>query len=371
MLNSLLLNRQPLLDLSVFDYLSFSFNPHQLDLFPYLVKYFVNNTTELTMKFNDGGPPPVNSFSIQPGWADTDAYIQRWNHYIGYDSDNRTTNGTTGYFMSANIGDVDYMDIYALINMDVYYGTLRYCSCDWAGTEFSWKLIRNTIITFIAPGDGPLDAAVRAVESTPLGTPVFAIVAIGDGANSEEAQVGVEIVKNLTSRQDGRKYYFAPPRNVAATWRAWMKPPTNVAAMQKTFSDNHREDCSYYGTPGRSGYCHRNFLDNCCNSTFAFDGFDQSWWQPAIDVGYSQLGVNLGDVVLIDHISVLATTCQFNISISDNHDKWTWIYYSANTAFPLFNQTLPIGNLRAKFVRYETYNDCPLTTQVFEIAVYG
>lgn len=114
------------------------------------------------------------------------------------------TTNQDGYFLSANIGGLFWRDFYALTNLNVYYATLRYTSDTADGTDTAWRLMRNTIVGSNAPGisfillslsthllvgTDPMDAATKIVNSGQPGTPVFAVVAVGDGGNINQAMV--------------------------------------------------------------------------------------------------------------------------------------------------------------------------------------
>lgn len=106
---------------------------------------------------------------------------------------------------------------------------MRYCTCNWAGTEFNWRLIRNTVFTEITPGILPsslpllllllfspilhagnnaTDAANKAIDSFPEDSPAFAIIAIGDGSNAGEINNALEVMNAMSNRKDGRNYYY-------------------------------------------------------------------------------------------------------------------------------------------------------------------
>ena len=114
-----------------------------------------------------------------------------------------------------------------------------------------------------------------------------------------------------------------------------------------------------------------NWVNYCCNATFAYDGINSTLWQAA-DASTAtpvSLGINMTVVVQVTSIMFMVQSCPFNYSLSIGNNVWTQVYSTNNSTTSNF--TISITPMDAQYGRMDIMNGCGTQVKVWEIAHYG
>lgn len=192
--------------------MGWSVNPALFDLMPTVLQWRSNNnyddTYEEVVKFSNGGGPSAPA-------ARTD-YLGDLQHYLS---------NSNGLYSSMNYLGLTIADIPAALDIDLlmqgYQGATDGNSVTWTQTDDTTVTGFSGCTQSCASATEVFNAARYVADETPDGVPSFVIVPVGAGW--EDGTAAASAAQDLLlASPNGRTYHFMTPRDLAATWRAWM-----------------------------------------------------------------------------------------------------------------------------------------------------
>ena len=168
---------------------------------------------------NDGGAS--NTKEGQAGWRQQ--YLQYFNQCNGAMQTICVLGPLTAGGMASHIRDFP-----VIYSVHGYQGSI-------GKAEMKWRLDGNTVRSnMIGPAGADNAETLRlvrgAMQKSKPGEPVFLIVRLGLGTNSQfntrrgilQAAMAHQIMEALKKDPTiNRQLHFVPPRDLAATWKAW------------------------------------------------------------------------------------------------------------------------------------------------------
>lgn len=191
------------------------FHPHMLDLFPTMAEWWSkrgHGQLDIVASMNDGGVAPWTAEG-RAGWRES------------YRSVLARSNGLFQVF-NVFYETEDIIQEVLAGPLDWPFAILGY-NCEHYLPEEGptrWKLLGNTVYCNQGCRGGGAEGAqaIRdAIAGTPAGTPAF-VMAKQWGPHGRFLESATEAMRALQANPPlGRKLVFLPPRDLAATWRAW------------------------------------------------------------------------------------------------------------------------------------------------------
>ncbi|MGI6496712.1 MAG: hypothetical protein ACOX5G_11650 [Kiritimatiellia bacterium] len=199
------------------------FHPHMIDLFPTMAQWWSergNGQLDIVASLNDGGVAPWTEEGRR-GWRES------------YRSLMARSNGLFQVF-NVFYETEDVVQDTLAAPLDWPFVILGYDPGHYRieNEPTRWKLLGNTVYCSQgcdARGSKGADAIRALIDAQPAGTPAFVMARLcgSEGRFLETATAAMRALR--ADPPAGRRLVFLPPRDLAATWRAWAEASRPVA----------------------------------------------------------------------------------------------------------------------------------------------
>lgn len=292
-------------------------NPFWRDLNPAYFRWWaskVGDNFSLQFSMSDGG-----AVGMPATFVGQECYEAIYRYY--FDTTNGSVHGLRHFYGKGPESVYARIDPYFVLND--WWGWP-----DFGGQDFKRVKGTNVVYDYLKgpkPHSQPavpaeLADSVRLIASKcPPGTPCFAVVKTGSQEQYGKMDEAVTLLGE--SPPAGRKMYFLTPRDLAATWKAWKRIPTDWPREEPVYPVTPRANLAW----GRPTTASSNYPG--LNAPHATDGEIRTRW--AAERVPAWIEIDLGGKIALDEVVLrweIAHATNYRIETSDDRTNWTTIY---------------------------------------------